>query len=130
MRARCFHYWISRLALAAALLLVLAPSSTRLLAATQLLHAGADHDGPGAMPATVLEQGRDAPLPRATHPDCAYCPLLGSLDQVALRTPALSPAAPAAAFAAVATIAPRVWRHPSGLGSRGPPTPLQPRNPK
>jgi hypothetical protein len=131
MRARCFHYWTSRLALAAALLLVLAPVGTRLLAATSP-HAGMDH-GPGTTSAAPLDHGRDTLLPahpdRTTHPDCAYCPLLGSLDQLAPQTPPLSPVSSAASPTAAATIPPRNWRHPNGLGSRGPPTALQPHHP-
>ena len=130
MRIRCFHRWMSRLALASALLLLLAPLGTRLLSATS--HPAKATHGPGAMQAGSFGHGHDTPLPahpdRATHPDCAYCPLLGTLDLAVLRAPPLVPTSAALPFAAIATVPPHVRRHPSGLGSRGPPTALQPHN--
>ncbi len=127
MRIRCFHRWTSRLALAAALLLLLAPVTTRLLS-TASFPARAVHD-PGATQAGSSGHDHDTPAPahpdHAMQPDCDYCLLLGSLDLSALRTPSLASALSANAFTAAATIPSRAWRHPNGLGSRGPPTTLQ-----
>lgn len=128
MRVRCFHRLTSRLALAAALLLLLVPLATRLLAATSVT-TRATHD-PGTIQASSLGHGHDTPLPpahpdHAMQPDCDYCLLLGTLDLSASRTPLLATTLAASAFAAVATTTPRTWRHPNGLGSRGPPAIFQ-----
>lgn len=131
MQIRCFHRWMSRLALAAALLLLLAPLGTRLLAATSL-PARATH-GPGAIQASFLGHDHDTPSPahpdQAMQPDCTYCLLLGTLDLATLRTLATTPALIAIADAADATIPSQAWRHPNGLGSRGPPATFQLHNP-
>ncbi len=127
MRIRCFHRWTSRLALAAALLLLLAPVTTRLLSTTS--HPARAMHGTGTMQAGSFGHGHDTPAPahpdHAMQPDCDYCLLLGMLDLSASRTSSPAFALPANAFAAAATIPSRAWRHPNGLGSRGPPTTLQ-----
>ena len=131
MRIRCLHRWTSRLALIAALLLLLAPVTTRLLS-TASFPTRAVH-GPGAMQAGSFGHDHDTPAPvhpdHAMQADCTYCLLLGNLDLTALRTPAPASTTAASAFVAAATLPSRAWRHPIGLGSRGPPTTFQLRNP-
>lgn len=131
MRIRCLHRWTSRLALAAALLLLLAPVATRLLSTTSF-PARAIH-GHGSMQAGSTGHDHDTPAPahpdHAMQADCTYCLLLGNLDLTALRTPAPASTTAASVFVAAATLPSRAWRHPIGLGSRGPPTTFQLRNP-
>ena len=131
MRIRCFHRWMSRLAQAAVMLLLLAPVGTRLQSATSF-PARATH-GPGAIQASSFGHDHDTPSPahpdHAMQPDCTYCLLLGTLDLATVRTLAATSALITAAFTADATIPSRVWRHPNGLGSRGPPTIFQLHNP-
>ncbi|WP_407059634.1 DUF2946 family protein [Novilysobacter defluvii] len=114
-----------RLALAAVALLVVMPSAGRLAgtgpmaSAGHAMHAGGGHGthgGPGAPTAP-------APLQPAatTHYDCAYCPLLASMLPSAPACGVL-PTGPCHARVRVHAAEPRLpWRHPWGLGSRGPP---------
>ena len=143
MRAPPFQRLMHRLALAATFALLLVPSIGRMAQAGQ---GEALRDALGAMctaaglvyettPAaqahhsTASHQSRHdhgAPaMPGAPHHgngDCDYCPLLQSM--VVAKAPALvgiaalAPVAPAIVDAA----APPQFRHPNGLGSRGPPT--------
>ena len=116
---------MSRLALVAMLLLLLVPGTGRLRAAPV---AGGDAgmavctDGGLALaPSAHPDHGVPAPHPRGMHEDCPYCPLLGSLDLAVASVPAV-PAAAAPADIALPRVPRRAaWRHPNGLGSRGPP---------
>ena len=128
MRARTFRSLMQRLALAATFALALVPTLGRL---AQAADAPAMRDAWGAM-CTVAgltldgaTQGTHAPAVPAPHHadsgDCPYCPWSSAL---------VAPATPA--FAAVHSIphahaspsidAPARFRHPTGLGSRGPPS--------
>lgn len=133
------------LALLAALLLALLPTFGRLAQAStaphtasiaqQALTALCTMEGMKqvALPvlaavATHAHLQQDAPAPMPHHPqgdagqDCDYCPLLASLVALAAIALGLWPwtahpgGAPALASARIA------HRHPSGLGSRGPPS--------
>lgn len=76
----------------------------------------ATHGAAPAMPA------RETGAPHAGHaPDCDYCPLLQSLLGARAVAPATTPAIelPRPRFDSASAVLP--WRHPSGLGSRGPP---------
>ena len=66
----------------------------------------------------------DAPMPDGSKmgADCAYCPLLGTLT-AAIVALVLGLLAFAPAVLSLRRGAPvRAWLHPSGLGSRGPPS--------
>lgn len=56
-----------------------------------------------------------------TGEDCAYCPVLAGMVLVLLCLAFVLPQASRASPPSWRTIAPRVFLHPSGLGSRGPP---------
>jgi hypothetical protein len=132
MRATAFQRWLHRLALAATFALVLVPTFGRLAQAGQ---GDALRDAWGAMctVAGLTLDGDDAhgrthdPAPRVPHAphqgngDCDYCPLLQAL--VAPKPPVLQAIAvvPAPAPAFAADLATPCFRHPTGLGSRGPP---------
>lgn len=144
MRLRVLHRGWLPLALLAALLLALVPTLGRLAQA-----ASAARAIPVTQPAIVALctiQGmkqvalpvlaaaathahlrHDAPAPMPHHPqgdagqDCDYCPLLASLTALAAIALGLWPR-PASALSMAPRAAIRVARrHPSGLGSRGPP---------
>ncbi|MEN1958481.1 DUF2946 family protein [Luteimonas changyuni] len=123
MNTKGFQHWMGRIGLAAALLLMLVPTTTRLLDApgeARVAQAPV-HDGGHAR-----HRGHDGGAPGDARPaigdpDCDYCPLLAAFTHSApvvfkafalpLPTPpALAPTAPSVA-----------WLHPNGLGSRGPP---------
>lgn len=118
---------MSRLALIAMLLLLLVPGTGRVLAAPA---TGAESGmamctggGLELVPASRTDHGDPAPShPRGgMHEDCSYCPLLGSLTLATATAPAV-PAAAGPVRIAVPQVPHRaVWRHPNGLGSRGPP---------
>lgn len=112
------------LALCAALLLLLTPGMGRLLAkpatggtglecVSDGSTRGSHHGDPSGNPHRRPDKGQH---------DCGYCPLLASLVpatcvQVSVRAAShASPRIPESSGAGLA------WRHPSGLGSRGPPT--------
>jgi hypothetical protein len=123
MKRSAFNRWMSRIGLAAALLLVMVPTVGRVAhAAGDALHhqdAHAQHDR-----ASQARQGRGGDgerRPAIGDPECDYCPLLGSMA-VAAGVAFDVVHVPRAAAPAIATQAPRLrWWHPSGLGSRGPP---------
>lgn len=128
MRHPTLHRWMLRLGLAATMLLVLVPSLGRLAG-----HGPASTPAPGAPTGHAMHAGHgEAHAPAGTtipaptddharHADCDYCPLLASLLATALRPVPLLRYRDSNA-PGVADIAPRVrWRHPTGLGSRGPP---------
>jgi len=129
MNTATFHRFMSRLALVGALLVMLVPTTGRLL-------AGAE----GSAAATVAHHGvliqASEPSASDTAPampdtpisghleDCAYCPLLASLiSQPGPATPPPHADRRAARFAYADASPNRAW-HPTGLGSRGPPRPL------
>ena len=129
MNTATFHRFMSRLALVAALLVMLVPTTGRLL-------AGAE----GSAAATVAHHGVLIQASEPTAPDtapampdtpvtghledCAYCPLLASLiNQPGPATPPSHADCRAARFAYADASPNRAW-HPTGLGSRGPPRPL------
>ncbi|MEN1939696.1 DUF2946 family protein [Luteimonas sp. MJ174] len=123
MNAKAFQYWMGRIGLAAALLLLLVPTTTRLVDAAggagsaQGLAAHGGHAPHGLHDGT----GRGDTRPAIGDPDCDYCPLLAALAAPAPMVVKIV-ALPAAAVPALAPATPRVaWLHPNGLGSRGPP---------
>ncbi|MGY0611277.1 MULTISPECIES: DUF2946 family protein [unclassified Luteimonas] len=123
MNAKAFQHWMGRIGLAAALLLMLVPTTTRLLEATgeaRVVHGPAHDGGHGRH---RLHDGVDPgdARPAIGDPDCDYCPLLAAFTHSAPVVFKLF-ALPAATAPALAPAAPSVaWLHPNGLGSRGPP---------
>lgn len=119
---RRLHLWITRSALAATLALVLVPTLGRLigLPAAPVHHAALQATTPGT------GEGSHAADPGSTIPprldmDCSYCALL--LGAASLPVPRLASGAPPRGIATAVpqTGTPRLDRHPTGLGSRGPP---------
>jgi hypothetical protein len=131
MRIASFQRWFLRLSLAATLALALVPTLGRIAQASEaspaqawtamctvagLVQVAVD-------PALDVEHARHpgAPADHAGQGDCAYCPLLQALQvpQAALAVvpPALRPQGPQIASRSVDI----PFRHPVGLGSRGPP---------
>lgn len=117
-----------RLALAAIMLMALVPSLGRLAGngpaagVAHAMHANgghgshAGHGGPGTPAAPTVPQPGGA-----AHYDCGYCPLLASAvppAPVHLTLPSGHHDARLPVRAANPLLA---WRHPWGLGSRGPP---------
>ena len=135
MKRSAFQQWMTRIGLAAALLLIVVPTAGRVVhaaASTHAAHAGTHHghtahrhgidarDGHAADARHGDRQGRDA-RPAIGDPDCDYCPLLSSMAEVAAIRIALAQV-PRADRPFAAPTAPLLrWRHPWGLGSRGPP---------
>ncbi|WP_132986894.1 DUF2946 family protein [Luteimonas terricola] len=132
MKRSAFHEWMGRIGLAAALLLVLVPTAGRVIhasmaggaghAANAALHGAAqagraDHD---AGHARHGGQGGDV-RPAIGDPDCDYCPLLASMATSAGVAFAVAHVPPAIAPVAGRREFRQRWRHPNGLGSRGPP---------
>ena len=78
-------------------------------------HHGAHHAMAEAPPAAP------APMPHHGDGDCEYCPLLQGLVTPAPAAVAPLDAAPPAHVAQRNTPARIAFRHPNGLGSRGPP---------
>ena len=128
------HLWL-QLSLLSALLLAVVPTLGRIAearhapdAATLSAHFCGDPGAPATRLAALWQAERalrDALQPpegKRPHADCDYCPLLAGLIIPAI--PALAPAPPAPAALRGGqpdrTIH-RDQRHPSGLGSRGPP---------
>lgn len=151
MNSRPLHRWTHHLALAATLALALVPSLGRLAGQPAMpMHADAaaptnsgvmgdaahaSHSGKtgGAENPLATVRGHDSTLdagdrqPAAgnghhgSDDDCAYCPLLAGTT--ALPVPGLPAALPVqgTAVRVPATRTPALDRHPTGLGSRGPP---------
>lgn len=136
MRNAVFHRRMSWLALVAMLLLAALPTLGRLAAgpgtpdgvwAQICTMAGlklvklAPGDASPLDPPPVSPAGEGGAMP---GPDCAYCPLLAAvvvlLLSIAFALPPHATRRPAEARRA----APWRFRHPSGLGSRGPPPAL------
>lgn len=129
MKRLAVQRWMARFGLAAALLLLLVPTTGRLVQAAANGGAGhaAEHPAHDAHRHAAGPQHRargdqgDAPaLPAADNQDCHYCTLLASI--AALPHAGLPATAPVTAEAARprSTLLLR-WLHPNGLGSRGPP---------
>lgn len=133
MRHLPLHRWMLRLALAAITLMVLVPSLGRLAGtgpatgAAHAMHASGGHDAHKGGHRTHHSHGTPtapaAPQPVGiAHYDCGYCPLLASMVPSALAHIAWSTGHRNARMV-VGAAEPRLpWRHPWGLGSRGPPT--------
>lgn len=128
MKRNAFQRWMGRVGLAAMLLLVLVPTTARVVHATAAGNVPAQaqghaHAGHAGAAAHVHHGGRERGDTRAAigDPDCDYCPLLASL--VAATGFAFDVAhVPVGTAATAVPPAPRLpWRHPAGLGSRGPP---------
>ena len=137
MRAPPFQRLMHRLALAATFALLLVPSIGRLAQAGQgevlrdawgamCTAAGLSYEGTTAatqghahhaMPAMPSSPA----MPHHGNGDCDYCPLLQAM--VASKAPAVLPVAALAPVApqTIDAAAPPRFRHPNGLGSRGPP---------
>jgi len=138
MRNAPFRRLLQTLALAATFALALVPTVGRVAQACQAAQAG---DAWGAMcTAAGLEVAAVAPMAHAAHAghhmpapaptpmphhgdgaDCPYCPLLQALVAPSVPVLALPPAVPADAIAQRGPVDPTRFRHPNGLGSRGPP---------
>jgi len=130
MHKRALHALMQRLALAATFALLLVPTLGRLAQAGE---GTATRDAWGAMCTAAGLQLADyahdtsheptAPRPAVPHHagDCAYCPLAQAL--VAPSTAVFAGAAPLPDMAPppAPTARPAFFRHPNGLGSRGPP---------
>lgn len=83
-------------------------------ATSAMAHAGhAGHDMPAPAPMPVPHHGDGA--------DCPYCPLLQALVAPSVPLLALPPALHADAVTQRGPVDPTRFRHPNGLGSRGPP---------
>src|SRR5690554_2080812 len=129
MNTATFHRFMSRLALVAALLVMLVPTTGRLLAGAEgtavatATHHGMVIQAPEPAASDTAPAMPDTPAP-GHREDCAYCPLLASL--LSQAGPATLPphANRLAARFADADASPRRAWHPTGLGSRGPPRPL------
>ena len=122
-RARPFQHWMARFALAAVLLLALAPTLSRAAAATAASQAfGAMCTANGLAPATAPAAALPAdPAGASSDAACDYCPLLAQVTPfapVSLPMPSLHAATPWLHDAVARPLAPRAQ---AGLGARGPP---------
>ncbi|QDW66022.1 DUF2946 family protein [Luteimonas granuli] len=124
MKHSAFNRWMSRIGLAAALLLVMVPTVGRVAhaAVADVIHHQETHAQHGHASHAQHGGGGDGERrPAIGDPECDYCPLLASMA-VAAGVAFDIVHVPRAAAPAIATQAPRLrWWHPSGLGSRGPP---------
>ncbi len=133
MTGRRFQRSFSILALLAASLLVLMPTTGRLLvgaadcaqetvsSAHHMAHADAGHVMPH-MPAHADMAADEDHTPASGHDFCPYCPLLASLVTVALLwlLSLFQRAVRSAPYACASAFLP--FRLAHGLGARGPPT--------
>ena len=123
-RAPAFQHWMARLALAAVLLLALAPTLSRaaaIAASSQALGAMCTADGlaPAAVPANAAWPAD--PAGASSDAACGYCPLLAQATPfapVSLPMASLRAAPPRRHDAVAWPLAPRAQ---AGLGARGPP---------
>ena len=117
-----FHHWMTRSALAATLALVLVPTLGRLIGPSPapVHHAALQSAAPEAGPGNHLTDPVGNKHPGMGEA-CDYCALL--LGAASLPVPALqTETSPRSiAIAVPQTGATRLDRHPTGLGSRGPP---------
>jgi len=120
---------MNRLALLAALLMLLVPTSNRLLGSHGL------SDGVWAQICTMagielVKVPSDGIDPTPSRPadggsmDCDYCPLLLATTALAICVLLVTPQPAARPLATFRALHPRRRGHPSGLGSRGPPLAL------
>jgi hypothetical protein len=137
MLAPAFHRRMTLLALVAMLLLLALPTAGRVLAAST-----GDQEGVWAQMCTMaglklvkiapgeLTQLDPQPVPKGPPgsdmpgEDCAYCPVLGGMAFLLLWTMVVALHAPRRPAAPWRLLAPRLFLHPNGLGSRGPPVAL------
>lgn len=129
MRTAALQRWFLRLSLTATLALALVPTLGRIAQATEATpsQAWTAMCTVAGLVQVAVDPAHDParhpghPADHAGQGDCAYCPLLQSLQvpQVALAVvPAsLGPVGPPVQSRSVAL----PFRHPAGLGSRGPP---------
>ena len=139
MRMSTFHSLMHRLALAATLALALVPTVGRVAKAGADVDHGGMHHATAAAPVAdphaahhahhamadappVAPAPTPAPMPHHGDGDCEYCPLLQGLVTPAPVAVAALDAAPPAHVVQRNTPARIVFRHPNGLGSRGPPS--------
>ena len=142
MRMSTFHSLMHRLALVATLALALVPTIGRVAKAGVEVDHGAMHPAVAAAPVVaphaahrehhahhamadappVAPAPTPAPMPHHGDGDCEYCPLLQGLVTPAPVAVVARDAAPPADVARRATPARIDFRHPNGLGSRGPPS--------
>ncbi|MCF7222514.1 DUF2946 family protein [Lysobacter sp. TLK-CK17T] len=141
IRFRPYQTGMLRLAFLATLLLLIVPTLGRLAES----RVGADGwESAGAhwtaictvaglkyvqLPGTdggMDEAGADMPGKPSGHAgaDCDYCPLLASLLFLALCLGLFPPFKPQVSTGRIGAGLRREWRHPCGLGSRGPPLAL------
>ena len=139
MRMSTFHSLMHRLALVATLALALVPTIGRVAKAGPEVDHGGMHDATAAAPVAdphaahhahhamadatpVAPAPTPAPMPHHGDGDCEYCPLLQGLVTPAPVGVAALDTAPPAHVAQRNTPARIDFRHPNGLGSRGPPS--------
>lgn len=130
MRSPAFLRPMSRLALLAALLLLLVPTAGRLLASSEQGAVWAQMCTMAGLEMVRIPLGdadaatQPSPSDDGMPMDCEYCPLLGALTALLLWVMLVLPV-PATVLAMGAGPPPRLGRgHPCGLGSRGPPIAL------
>ncbi len=126
IRSRRLQSWMTRLALAAILLLAAVPTVGRWMEAGRGIPAVAGmaictSEGLARSTGTRLFQ-RD-PIPAGTVPgeECAYCPLLASATPVVPATLLLLPLPASSPEGPLPSSPPRDAILPQGLGARGPP---------
>jgi hypothetical protein len=130
MRSTAFQRRMTRLALAAMLLLALLPTVGRLLSARgdgslggawaqmctlsglKLVKIAPDASSNPAIPAPVGDAGMS---------DCPYCPLANAIVALVLWAALVPPMPALRSWPQQACSRQRPCRHPCGLGSRGPP---------
>jgi hypothetical protein len=135
LRSRPFRHWMARLALAAVLLLALAPTVSRWVESSRqrlpdALLAMCTGDGLSLVrPASAwtdvqADQGQPAPVGAAQDEHCPHCPLLAKITPLLLAALVLAPlrAGPPPVDAPTRALPAIVLPH--GLGARGPPLPL------
>ena len=129
IRSRQFQFWIARLALAAILLMAIAPTMSRWLeSGTQRLP-----DAFAAMcttsgmswlqPPSLLQTGEEVPAPAGPMQDeyCGYCPLVASVMPLLLAVILLLPMSPSLRLPQGHAPPIRGITLLRGLGARGPP---------
>ena len=129
MRSRHFQFWIARLALAAILLVALAPTVSRWLESgtprlPDAIAAMCTSSGLSWLqPQSLLETGQEAPAPAAPMQDeyCGYCPLLASVVPLLLAVILLLPMLPSMRLPEGHAPPQRGNALLRGLGARGPP---------
>ena len=133
MQALAFHRRMTLLALVAIGLLLAAPVTSRLVAAGEGAQGVWTQLCTAAGLKLVKVSAADTPLWDAAKPDqkapsggmqdgdCPYCPLLTGLAMLLAWIIVAGPSGVRDHFAARRSQVASLFRHPSGLGSRGPP---------